>query len=78
MKNYFQDYVIYADRLMRIMAEEAFCRMPNVREDGEVDTPCGAIRGPVEVEPLKLCVVSIVRSGKSCQFVICQLLEYIS
>ena len=55
--------MIYADRLMRIMAEEAFCRMPNVREDGEVDTPCGVIRGPVEVEPLKLCVVSIVRSG---------------
>lgn len=68
-----RDYVVYADRLMRIMAEEAICRLPNVREDGTVETPCGTIVGPVETSELKLCVVSIVRSGDILQEAVRQL-----
>lgn len=59
----FQDYVIYADRLMRILAEEAICRLPHVL-DAEIETPCGKVIGPIDVEKDKLCVVSIVRSGE--------------
>jgi hypothetical protein len=33
-----------ADRLMRLLGEEALCRLPTVVE-GQVDTPCGICTG---------------------------------
>ena len=56
----------YGDRLMRILAEEALARLPNV-EMGEVETPCGTAEGLVEIEGQNLCVVSIPRSGDILQ-----------
>ncbi|TRY67566.1 hypothetical protein TCAL_02306 [Tigriopus californicus] len=67
-----RDYVIYADRLMRILAEEAICRLPHVL-DAEIETPCGTVTGPIDVEKDKLCVVSIVRSGDILQEAVRQL-----
>ncbi|XP_066922696.1 uncharacterized protein [Clytia hemisphaerica] len=56
----------YGDRLMRILAEEALARLPNV-EMGKVETPCGPAEGLVEIEGQNLCVVSIPRSGDILQ-----------
>ena len=39
-----QDFMVYADRLMRLLAEEALCRLPSIAEDGEVQTPVGTAR----------------------------------
>ena len=36
--------MVYADRLMRLLAEEALCRLPSITEDGEVQTPVGTAR----------------------------------
>ena len=36
--------MVYADRLMRLLAEEALCRLPSIEEDGEVETPVGTAR----------------------------------
>ena len=36
--------MVYADRLMRLLAEEALCRLPSIAEDGEVETPVGTAR----------------------------------
>ena len=36
--------MVYADRLMRLLAEEALCRLPSIAEDGEVQTPVGTAR----------------------------------
>ena len=55
--------MVYGDRLMRIMAEEALCRLPNV-QNGIVDTPCGSSRGLLDKYKLDICLVSVVRSGK--------------
>lgn len=60
-----KDFNFYADRIMRILAEEALARLPAVRM-GEVETPCGVAHGPVE-DDLNLCVVSIPRSGDILQ-----------
>lgn len=56
-----KDFMIYGDRAMRILAEEALCRLPSVVE-AEVETPCGSALGLVEKED-QVCLVSIVRSG---------------
>lgn len=62
-----KDFNFYGDRLMRILAEEALARLPNVKE-GEVLTPCGTAAGLVDdAEEFKLCVVSIPRSGDILQ-----------
>ena len=60
-----KDFNFYADRIMRLLAEEALARLPSVRE-GEVDTPCGVCSGLVE-DPIQMCVVSIPRSGDILQ-----------
>ena len=39
--------MVYGDRLMRLLAEEALCRLPSIVE-GEVITPCGVSKGFVE------------------------------
>lgn len=57
-----QNFMLYGDRVMRILAEEAFCRLPTV-EEGSVMTPCGEAKGLVDVAKSKLCLVSVVRSG---------------
>ena len=36
--------MVYADRLMRLLAEEALCRLPSIAEDGVVETPVGTAR----------------------------------
>ena len=54
--------MVYGDRLMRILAEEALCRLPNV-QPGEVETPCGTSQGLVDEWKLDICLVSVVRSG---------------
>ena len=54
--------MIYGDRLMRILAEEALCRLPSIGE-GSVETPCGMARGLVDKWKLDICLVSVVRSG---------------
>ncbi|XP_023321455.1 uracil phosphoribosyltransferase [Eurytemora carolleeae] len=56
------------DRMMRILGEEALCRLPSVVE-GEVQTPCGTVTGPVDspTPGPPVCIVSIVRSGDILQ-----------
>ena len=54
--------MIYGDRLMRILAEEALCRLPSV-DKGIVETPCGSASGLVDKWKLDICLVSVVRSG---------------
>ena len=61
-----KDFMIHGDRLMRILAEEALASLPNIGY-GVVNTPCGKAIGLVEKEELKLCVVSIPRSGDILQ-----------
>ncbi|XP_065053114.1 uncharacterized protein LOC135682244 [Rhopilema esculentum] len=61
-----KDFMIHGDRLMRILAEEALASLPNVGY-GTVDTPCGKSKGLVKKGELKLCVVSIPRSGDILQ-----------
>merc|ERR1711990_1165281 len=53
-------YQLYADRLMRILAEEGLARiaMPTI-----VQTPCGPYKGLRVVPYTEMCTVSIVRSG---------------
>ncbi len=57
-----KDFMVYGDRLMRILAEEALCRLPNVQR-GSVQTPCGVAGGLVDKWKLDICLVSVVRSG---------------
>lgn len=54
--------MVYGDRCMRILAEEALCRLPNV-QNGSVATPCGHTQGLVDKYKLDICLVSVVRSG---------------
>ncbi|XP_040567160.1 uracil phosphoribosyltransferase [Lepeophtheirus salmonis] len=61
-----REFVHYGDRAMRILAEEALCRLPTIVKK-EMRTPCGVIEGLVEDGDVKLCVVSIVRSGDILQ-----------
>ena len=57
-----EDYVFYVNRLCRILAEEGLARI-NDNELEEIETPCGKWTGIKPMDPKKLCVVSIVRSG---------------
>eukprot|EP00946_MAST-07B_sp_MAST-7B-sp1_P000310 g310.t1 len=56
------DYVRYADRLMTLLAEEGLALVHGVK-GVVVQTPCGPYHGLQEVDPAKMCVVSIPRSG---------------
>ena len=60
-----QEFMVYGDRLMTILAEEALCRLPSVVV-GQVETPCGTAHGLVDdkTKGKKTCLVSVVRSGK--------------
>ena len=57
-----KDFMIYGDRLMRILAEEVLCRLPCIGI-GIIETPCGKCPGLIENSGNNTCVVSIVRSG---------------
>lgn len=61
-----KDFMIYGDRLMRILAEEALASLPNI-DYGEVSTPCGKATGLIKTREEKVCVVSIPRSGDILQ-----------
>lgn len=56
------DFAYYADRLMRLLAEESLAHMTSAHSE-VVQTPCGPYDGWVTPSPESMCVVSIVRSG---------------
>lgn len=58
-----RDYIIHADRLLTILAEEGLACLA---EEATVDTPCGTYAGLQHPDPSGICVVSIVRSGDIC------------
>ncbi len=57
---------------MRILAEEALCRLPSV-QPGVVETPCGQASGLVDKWKMDICLVSVVRSGDILQEAVRQL-----
>ncbi len=57
-----EDFTKYADRLMRILAEEGLAHLPSVSEVS-VETPCGEYKGFSYPRSDNLCVVSIIRAG---------------
>jgi len=57
---------------MRILAEEALCRLPNVQLS-QVETPCGNAQGLIDEWKLDICLVSVVRSGDILQEAVRQL-----
>jgi|TARA_B100001971_G_scaffold48708_1_gene44063 uracil phosphoribosyltransferase len=59
-----KDFVIYGDRLMKILAEEVLCRLPNIKI-GLIETPCGKCNGLINYEHNDISVVSIIRAGDS-------------
>jgi uracil phosphoribosyltransferase len=60
------DFMLNADRLMTVLAEEALSLVPGVKQK-DIETPTGVFRGLEATEGEKLCVVSIVRSGDILQ-----------
>ena len=56
------DFMLHADRLMTVLAEEALSMVPGIKQKN-IETPTGVFRGLDAAEGEKLCVVSIVRSG---------------
>jgi len=57
----YNDYMIYGDRIMTILAEEALAAVPSVVRK-TIETPTGTFEGLAD-NGAQLCVVSIVRSG---------------
>ncbi|CAB9496083.1 Uracil phosphoribosyltransferase [Seminavis robusta] len=55
------DFVYYAKRAMRLVAEDALAEFPTTISS--IETPCGPFEGLESVAPTDLCAVSIVRSG---------------
>jgi len=56
------EYVVAADRLLRILSEEALAYLPSAKKV-DIETPCGPFRGWQTPDPKTLCGVSIMRSG---------------
>mmetsp|Transcript_6978 Transcript_6978/g.11922 ORF Transcript_6978/g.11922 Transcript_6978/m.11922 type:complete len:230 (+) Transcript_6978:42-731(+) len=54
-------FVFYANRLMRILAEEGISYLP--RNVVEIQTPTGSTIEGVEINEESVCAVSIIRSG---------------
>jgi len=69
-----KEFMVYGDRLMTILAEEALCRLPSVVV-GQVETPCGTAHGLIDdkTKGKKTCLVSVVRSGDILQEAVRQL-----
>ena len=62
-----KDFMLNADRLMAVLAEEALSMIPSVKQK-HIETPTGIFRGLEDTGSTeKLCVVSIVRSGDILQ-----------
>jgi len=57
-----EKYITYADRLMRLLAEEGLAHLPPVKPV-TVETPCGPYQGLAVPEYSTMCAVSIMRSG---------------
>jgi len=57
-----EDYVFYANRLCRMLAEEGLARI-NDNKPESIETPCGSWTGIKPMDMKSLCVVSVVRSG---------------
>ena len=56
------EFVFFAKRAQRILAEEAIAELPS--EKHEIQTPCGPYSGIKHINPEhKICAVSIIRSG---------------
>lgn len=56
------DYVFYANRICRMLAEEGLARI-NDNKSETIETPCGSWTGIKPLDVKQLCVVSILRSG---------------
>jgi len=56
------EYVFYAKRAMRLLAEDAIAELPTKTVD--ITTPCGRTKG-VAISTEDLCAVSIIRAGDS-------------
>lgn len=57
-----KEFMIHADRLMTVLAEEALAMVPGIANK-DIETPTGIFQGLEMSENPNLCVVSIVRSG---------------
>ena len=61
------DFVVFANRISRLMSEEALCRSPFIYH-GNVETPSGGVaRGPIDVRDdiiKNTCFVSVLTSGE--------------
>mmetsp|Transcript_10529 Transcript_10529/g.19284 ORF Transcript_10529/g.19284 Transcript_10529/m.19284 type:complete len:235 (+) Transcript_10529:211-915(+) len=55
------EFVQYAKRSMRLLAEDALAEFPTHPVD--IVTPCGPCQGHRGVDPIEICAVSVVRSG---------------
>ena len=56
-----EEFVKYAKRAMRILAEDALAEFPT--SDVTITTPCGTFQGSEGPTPSSICAVSIIRSG---------------
>ena len=59
----YKDFMIYGDRLMTILAEEALASVPSVAPQDIVTPTDGVFKGLYDTRDKQLCVVSIVRAG---------------
>lgn len=59
----YKDFMIYADRLMTILAEEALANVPAVVPQDIVTPTDGIYNGLCDTRSKQLCVVSIIRAG---------------
>lgn len=57
-----EKFVYYANRLMRILAEEGIAELPQVKKT--IETPCGTFSG-CEIDENNCIAVSIIRAGDS-------------
>lgn len=55
------EFVQYAKRAMRLVAEDALAEFPFTTVN--INTPCGPCRGRHPLDPTTICAVSIIRSG---------------
>ena len=58
----YKDFMIYGDRLMTILAEEALAIIPSVAPQ-DIVTPSGIFKGLEDTRTKQLCAVSIIRAG---------------
>lgn len=56
-----EDFVKYAKRSMRILAEDALAEFAS--HTVEIQTPCDPFLGESRLDPTSICAVSIIRSG---------------